>query len=156
MQAMPNDTEPAPSIRAIENLIAAYAELVDRGDFAGVGTLLSAATFTGSGSSVRGAAAIEAMLRNTVILYDNGTPKTKHLVTNISVEVAEDARTGTAVSYLTVSGHCHAYRFRRSSAAATTTDSSATTASGLSLSDGSASTLSATSATTSATGRAVH
>lgn len=99
---MPNDTEPAPSIRAIENLIAAYAELVDRGDFAGVGTLLSAATFTGSGSSVRGAAAIEAMLRNTVILYDNGTPKTKHLVTNISVEVAEDARTGTAVSYLTV------------------------------------------------------
>jgi hypothetical protein len=45
---MPNDTEPASSIRAIENLIAAYAELVDRGDFAGVGTLLSAATFTGS------------------------------------------------------------------------------------------------------------
>jgi hypothetical protein len=37
MQAMSNDTEPASSLRAIENLIAAYAELVDRGDFAGVG-----------------------------------------------------------------------------------------------------------------------
>jgi hypothetical protein len=77
MQAMRKDTEPASSFRAIENLMAAYAELVDRGDFAGVGTLLSAATFTGGGPSVRGAAAIETMLRNTVILYDDGTPKTK-------------------------------------------------------------------------------
>jgi hypothetical protein len=65
---MRDDSEPASSFRAIENLIAAYAELVDRGDFAGVGTLLKAATFTGSGRSIRGAAAIETMLRNTVIL----------------------------------------------------------------------------------------
>jgi SnoaL-like domain len=99
---MRNDSEPASSFRAIENLIAAYAELVDRGDFAGVGTLLRAATFTGSGPSVRGAAAIETMLRNTVILYDDGTPKTKHLIANISITVDEDARTGTARSYLTV------------------------------------------------------
>jgi hypothetical protein len=99
---MRDDSEPASSFRAIENLIAAYAELVDRGDFAGVGTLLRAATFTGSGPSVSGAAAIEAMLRNTVILYDDGTPKTKHLIANISIEVDEDARTGTARSYLTV------------------------------------------------------
>src|ERR1039457_7315483 len=42
------------------------------------------------------------MLRNTVILYDDGTPKTKHLSTNISIEVDEDARTGTARSYFTV------------------------------------------------------
>ena len=61
MQAMRKGTEPASSFRAIENLMAAYAELVDRGDFAGVGTLLSAATFTGGGPSVRGAAAIETM-----------------------------------------------------------------------------------------------
>jgi hypothetical protein len=99
---MRNDSEPVSSLRAIENLIAAYAELVDRGDFAGVGTLLRAATFTGSGSSVRGADAIETMLRNTVILYDDGTPKTKHLIANISIELDEDARTGTARSYLTV------------------------------------------------------
>lgn len=36
-----------PSYRAIENLIASYAELVDHGDFAGVGVLLADATFTG-------------------------------------------------------------------------------------------------------------
>ncbi len=32
-------TDPPSSYRAIENLIATYAELVDDGDFAGVGIL---------------------------------------------------------------------------------------------------------------------
>jgi hypothetical protein len=40
--------------RAIENLIATYAELVDDGDFAGLGALLADATFTGSGAPVSG------------------------------------------------------------------------------------------------------
>jgi hypothetical protein len=50
---VPND--PPSSHRAIENLIATYAALVDDGDFAGVGILLADATFTGSGVSSRGA-----------------------------------------------------------------------------------------------------
>jgi hypothetical protein len=37
--------------RAIENLIATYAELVDDGDFAGLGALLADATFTGRRTS---------------------------------------------------------------------------------------------------------
>jgi hypothetical protein len=41
-------TDPLSSYRAIENLIATYAELVDDGDFAGVGILLADATLTGS------------------------------------------------------------------------------------------------------------
>jgi hypothetical protein len=41
-----------PSYRAIENLIASYAELVDHGDFAGVGVLLAYATFTGAAGDV--------------------------------------------------------------------------------------------------------
>ncbi len=45
-------TDPPPSYRAIKNLIATYAELVDDGDFEGVGILLADATFRGgSGSS---------------------------------------------------------------------------------------------------------
>jgi hypothetical protein len=39
-------SDPASSYRAIENLIASYAELVDDGDFAGVGTLLADATLS--------------------------------------------------------------------------------------------------------------
>jgi hypothetical protein len=43
-----------PSYRPIENLIATYAELVDNGDFVGLGTLLADAVFTGGGAPVSG------------------------------------------------------------------------------------------------------
>jgi ketosteroid isomerase-like protein len=61
--------DPASSYRAIENLIATYAELVDDGDFAAVGVLLADATFTGAAGSVSGRDAIEKMLRENVITY---------------------------------------------------------------------------------------
>ncbi len=88
--------DPPSSYRAIERLIATYAELVDGGDFAGVGVLLADATFTGSAGSVSGQDAIEKMLRDSVIVYDDGTPRTKHLITNLAIEV--DERGGAAVS----------------------------------------------------------
>ena len=89
-------TEPSASHRAIENLIATYAELVDDGDFAGVGELLADATFTSASGSVSGADAIEKLLRDNVIVYDDGTPRTKHVTTNINIEL--DGEGGTAVS----------------------------------------------------------
>ena len=42
------------------------------------------------------------MLRDTVILYEDGTPRTHHVTTNIAVEVDEMARTAAARSYVTV------------------------------------------------------
>jgi 3-phenylpropionate/cinnamic acid dioxygenase small subunit len=91
-----------PSYQAVGNLIAAYAELVDDGDFAGVGALLGDATFAGSGAPVTGAAAIEQMLRDMVIVYDDGTPRTKHVTTNVVIEVDEEAGTALARAYFTV------------------------------------------------------
>jgi hypothetical protein len=44
----PVPSDSASSYRAIENLIASYAQLVDDGDFAGVGMLLADATFIGA------------------------------------------------------------------------------------------------------------
>ncbi|GAB1340336.1 nuclear transport factor 2 family protein [Streptomyces sp. E-15] len=93
---------PMPSHRAVENLIARYAELVDDGDFAGLGALLADATFTGSGGPVHGREAIERMYRDTVILHDDGTPRTQHVTTNVAVEVDEEAGTAVARSYVTV------------------------------------------------------
>jgi 3-phenylpropionate/cinnamic acid dioxygenase small subunit len=87
--------------RAIENLIATYAELVDDGDFAGLGALLADATFTGGGGPVSGAAAIEQMFRAMVIVYD-GTPRTQHVTTNVAIEVDEEAATASSRSYFTV------------------------------------------------------
>lgn len=90
------------SDRAIENLIAAYAELVDDGDFAGLGALLADATFTGSGTPVTGPEAIEKMFRDMLIVYDDGTPRTKHVTTNVALEVDEQAATAASRAYFTV------------------------------------------------------
>ncbi|MFD5464659.1 nuclear transport factor 2 family protein [Kitasatospora sp. NPDC127059] len=94
--------EPAVGHRAIGNLIARYAELVDDGDFAGLGELLADAVFTGSGGPVRGREAIERMFRDAVIVYADGTPRTQHVVSNLAVEVDEQAGTAAARSYVTV------------------------------------------------------
>jgi 3-phenylpropionate/cinnamic acid dioxygenase small subunit len=95
-------TDPASSYRAIENLIARYAELVDDGDFAGLGILLADATFTGSGDPVSERDAIEKMFRDTLIVYADGTPRTHHVTTNVAIEVDEQAGTAVSRSYVTV------------------------------------------------------
>ncbi|MGR6968350.1 nuclear transport factor 2 family protein [Streptomyces cynarae] len=87
---------------AVANLVAKYAELVDTGDFADVGALFADAVFIGSGAPVEGREAVEKMLRDTVILYEDGTPRTHHATTNIAVEVDDEAGTATARSYVTV------------------------------------------------------
>ena len=91
----------ASSHWAIESLIATYAELVDAGDFAAVGLLLADATFTGGAGSVSGRDAIEQMLRENVIVYDDGTPRTKHVTTNLAIDVDEAAGTAVSRSYFT-------------------------------------------------------
>ncbi|MFF3006522.1 nuclear transport factor 2 family protein [Kitasatospora sp. NPDC057940] len=100
--ARPATDPTAESHRAVENLIARYAELVDDGDFAGLGALLADATFTGSGEPVRGRDAIERMFRSTLIVHADGTPRTQHVTTNLAVEVDEASGTAVARSYVTV------------------------------------------------------
>jgi len=98
----PVPSDRASSYRAIENLIASYAELVDDGDFAGVGMLLADATFVGAAGPVSGRDAIEKMLRDSLIVYDDGTPRTKHVTTNIAIEIDEEAGKAETRSYFTV------------------------------------------------------
>jgi 3-phenylpropionate/cinnamic acid dioxygenase small subunit len=90
------------SYQAIENLIATYAELVDDGDFAGLGAMLADATFTGSGAPVSGPDAIEKMFRDMLIVYDDGTPRTRHVTTNVAIEADEKAGTAVSRAYFTV------------------------------------------------------
>lgn len=94
--------DPSSSYSAIANLIAAYAELVDAGDFAAVGELLANATFTGGAGSVSGPDAIAKMLHENVIVYDDGTPRTKHVITNVSIEIDDEAGAAVSRSYFTV------------------------------------------------------
>src|SRR3954451_21530458 len=41
------------------------------------------------------------MLRDSLIVYEDGTPRTKHVTTNIAIEVDEEAGTAVARSYFT-------------------------------------------------------
>ncbi|MFI7610399.1 nuclear transport factor 2 family protein [Nonomuraea terrae] len=88
--------------RQIENLIARYSELVDDGDFAGVGDLLAHAVYRGSGAPLGGREAIERWFRDTLIVHPGGTPRTQHITTNIAVELDDHADTARARSYVTV------------------------------------------------------
>ncbi len=84
---------------AITDLLYRYAELIDAGDFDGVGKLLGRATFAGTRSSeVSGAAAIAKLFAMTTRRFpETGTPRTRHLVLNPIVELTAE-RTATARS----------------------------------------------------------
>jgi ketosteroid isomerase-like protein len=74
---------------AITKLIYAYAERIDAGDFAGVGELFAHATLTfeGFGDAVAGRDAVEALYTRTTRRYEDGTPRTKHVMTIVMVDV---------------------------------------------------------------------
>ncbi len=75
----------------ITHLIYRYAELIDAGDFDAVGQLLGRARFGGPRTpAVTGAANIAAVFAMTTRRFENGTPRTRHLVLNPIVEVDGD------------------------------------------------------------------
>jgi ketosteroid isomerase-like protein len=90
---------------AVPGLIARYAELIDAGDFAGLGALFAHATIVvdETGLHVTGAEAITAAYHGWTKRYDDtGTPKTKHVTTNLILDVDDEAGIATCRSYVTV------------------------------------------------------
>jgi SnoaL-like domain len=89
----------------ITNLLYAYGNLVDAGDFAGIGELFAhCAVSDASGRlDVRGAEAVTQLYEATTRRYpDTGTPKTKHLIHNPIVEVDEAAGRARTRAHYTV------------------------------------------------------
>ena len=89
---------------ALGNLIARYAELIDEGDFDGVADLLGEAA-VGQGDSpslLTGRDALAALFTSTTRRYPDGTPRTKHVTTNLILDIDEEAGTAAARSYWTV------------------------------------------------------
>lgn len=86
----------------IANLIYTYAERMDAGDLDGVARLFDQATYRSqAGTEYSGSAVLLEVLHRMVILYD-GVPRTKHVTTNVIVEVDDRQGTATARSYYTV------------------------------------------------------
>ena len=86
-----------PSYEQIRNLLGRYTERMDLGDFAGLGELFRRARLTDfEGNLVaEGADGVRDSYTNGTQLYD-GRPGTKHVTTNVQIEVDEGA--GTAWS----------------------------------------------------------
>jgi hypothetical protein len=103
----------ARATEEIRRIILTYNELVDRGDFAGVGALLAgipiggaigrkAARIPDSELHAMTAPQVEESYRSAMLVDDSGLPHSKHLVTNLDVRFAADRRTAEARYYYTV------------------------------------------------------
>jgi uncharacterized protein (TIGR02246 family) len=88
-------------VEAIRALIHEYAELIDAGELDAVASLFTHGTWSspGRGAPLRGAGQVRHAY-DGVILYD-GTPSTKHVISNVTIEVTGD-NAATARSYFTV------------------------------------------------------
>jgi ketosteroid isomerase-like protein len=101
------DDDATPSDREILNLVYRYPELIDAGDFAGVGELFAEGTLVfeaDDGTVVGEATGADAVAStfSTVMVYDDGTPHTRHVITNPIVEIDEAGGTALCRYYITV------------------------------------------------------
>lgn len=89
---------------AIRTLIGAYAERLDAGDLDGVAALFEHGVFRSAarGGSVRTGATEVRRMYDSVVLYDDGTPRTKHVLGNVMVDIDEVAGSATAACTFTV------------------------------------------------------
>jgi len=93
--------------RQIGNLIGAYTELIDRGDFDGLADLLADAGVgevppdddrDRAAQVLRGRDRLRALFESTTRRYPDGTPLTKHLTTNLIVDIDETLGRATSRS----------------------------------------------------------
>jgi hypothetical protein len=82
------------SRRAIERLMNDYCYLIDSGDIDAFSALFAGGhwgVIGEPGGPAVGAAAVAERLQ-AVILYEDGTPRTKHLMSNVDIEVESETR----------------------------------------------------------------
>jgi len=86
----------------IEALVYEYARRIDDGDFAGVGELFAEGSVCGPDGTplATGAEAVAALYTATTRRFEDGTPHTQHVTTNLAVTI--DLSSASAQSYFTV------------------------------------------------------
>ena len=87
---------------AISNLLYRYADLFDAGRLEEAARLFNRGCINVGGHDIFGETTIANFWRSFVILYDDGTPRTRHLVSNPQIIVSDDGQTATCTSQWTV------------------------------------------------------
>ncbi|CAJ1493694.1 nuclear transport factor 2 family protein [[Mycobacterium] kokjensenii] len=93
-----------PSAVSIANLLYRYAELMDSGDLEAVAALFAHARIKADpeGTVILDHTGILQLWRSLVRIHPDGTPRTKHVITNPILDIDDDAGTATCRSYYTV------------------------------------------------------
>jgi 3-phenylpropionate/cinnamic acid dioxygenase small subunit len=88
----------------IANLVFAYAERIDGGDYGGVADLFRFGEITTEGNAARrrGFDQVLQMYEGWTKRHEDGTPRTKHVTTNLIIDVDEESGAATSRSYFTV------------------------------------------------------
>jgi 3-phenylpropionate/cinnamic acid dioxygenase small subunit len=92
------------SHHAITTLMFRYAEYVDAADFDAIADLFADAFLTNEGvdGEVTGGEAIKQLYLRTNRIHDDGTLRTRHLTSNVVVDIEEAAGTATGRSAFVV------------------------------------------------------
>ena len=85
----------------IENLLARYCELFDSGDLDAYVALFEEASIANQFVTSEGPGELRAFFERNGIFY-NGVPHTRHLTTNIYIDIADDGQTAISRSYVTI------------------------------------------------------
>ncbi len=88
----------ADDVRRLTAIMFGYCELFDTGEFDAFAALFERGEWHRAGP---GAPAARQWIADNIYLYD-ATPRTKHVTTNVIVDVAADGATATAGSYVTI------------------------------------------------------
>jgi 3-phenylpropionate/cinnamic acid dioxygenase small subunit len=86
----------------IANLLHRYAERMDSGDFEQAARLFTHARLRVGPDDHVDSDGMLSLWRGMVIVYPDGTPRTKHVITNPIIDVDDEAGTATCRSYYTV------------------------------------------------------
>ena len=99
-----NSSNRADVRNAIENLLFAYAERIDAGDFAGVGELFARARILGPMGEIvaTGKDEIEALYVGSTRVYEDGSPMTQHVTTNVILNFGENGQSARTRARFTV------------------------------------------------------
>lgn len=91
------------SATEIANLLYRYTEFIDNGNLVGAAEMFKDAKVKLRGhDGFQSGAEVLPMLKHFVIIYPDGTPRTKHVVTNPIIEIDEDANKADTRSQYTV------------------------------------------------------
>ena len=87
---------------ASPRLLARYADLIDAGDFVGAATLFDGGCIVAGGRELRGVDAIRRLWEDFVQIHADGTPRTRHLISNVTIELDADGDGAACRSQWTV------------------------------------------------------